>query len=354
MEFPMHMDDNQLENDKVTLDVCIMLNYNVPAQKSADTEQVEETDNSSKANTAAFNILSPVPQNEGKQFSCLVCSSLYDCQLLCRKHIREKHMKNVTTIVLRRERTEEYSCPDTANNSKLHITSPQKYKKVESPMYIDNNQLGNEKRNEVADMMMNYNVPAQKSADTEQVEETDNSSKANTAAFNIFSPVPQKGGKQYLCLVCSSSYDCRLLCREHIREKHVKNLTAIILRREKTKKYSCPDTADNLNLHVTTPQKNKNVESPMHIDDNQLDNKKDTVDAGMMLNYNVPAHNSADTEQVEETDNSSNANSAVFNTLSRVLQMKKHGIKSLVVSDNGSVILINLKELEEENKKLTP
>jgi len=33
--------------------------------------------------------------------------------------------------------------------------------------------------------------------------------------------------------------------------------------------------------------------------------------------------------------------------------MKKFDIKSLVVSDNGSVIVINLKEPKEENQMLT-
>jgi len=43
----------------------------------------------------------------------------------------------------------------------------------------------------------------------------------------------------------------------------------------------------------------------MDIDDNQQDNNKGTVDAGMMLNYNIRAQKYADTDTEEETDNSS-------------------------------------------------
>jgi len=57
----------------------------------------------------------------------------------------------------------------------------------------------------------------------------------------------------------------------------------------------------------------------MYIDNNQKDNKKGTVDAGMIFKYNAPQKS---TEQVEEINNSSEANTAAANILSPVSIIK--------------------------------
>jgi len=60
----------------------------------------------------------------------------------------------------------------------------------------------------------------------------------------------------------------------------------------------------------------------MDIDDYQQDNQKGTVDASMMLNYNVPAQKYEVTEEEEKTDNSSKVNTAAANKLSQVSIIK--------------------------------
>jgi len=55
------------------------------------------------------------------------------------------------------------------------------------------------------------------------------------------------------------------------------------------------------------------MESPMYINYNQYDHKKGTVDADMMLNYNIPAQKYEVTEEEENPDDSSKVNTTAAN-----------------------------------------
>ncbi|CAI6373069.1 unnamed protein product [Macrosiphum euphorbiae] len=210
------------------------------------------------------------------KYKCLVCSSLFDSQLLYSKHACEKHMMKLTTLILNTERAKKYSCPDTANISKLHISTFKKNKKLKSSMYIEDNQKDNKKGTVDAGMIFKYNAPEKS---TEHVEEINNSSEANTAAANILSPVQEMKIYHIKGVFCSMCYKSELNYVNELGEEN-KRLTKSISNTEREIKNSCPDTANISKFHITSLKENQEAESPMHIE----------------------------VDQQEETDNSSKAN----------------------------------------------
>ncbi|XP_026819707.1 uncharacterized protein LOC113558449 [Rhopalosiphum maidis] len=120
--------------------------------------------------------------------------------------------------------------------------------------------------------------------------------KINQNAVKISTPIPQKKKKSFFrCQICAKAFDTRERCIEHIQNDHKK---PVLNKLEKKIENSGPGTSNAIKVISI----NHKVESPMN--DNELNNKKCTVDIAMSLKDSVPVEKSKEEKETENTGES--------------------------------------------------
>ncbi|XP_060845956.1 uncharacterized protein LOC132925588 [Rhopalosiphum padi] len=123
--------------------------------------------------------------------------------------------------------------------------------------------------------------------------------KINQNAVKISTPLPQKKSTSiFRCQICAKAFDSRGRCIEHIQNDHKK---PTLNKLEKRIEKSGPSTSNLIKVISKSKSHSTNhkVESPMN--DNQLNNKKCTVDIDMPLKDSVLVEKSEEEKKTEST-----------------------------------------------------